>query len=351
MSGIGEIDKNFEVCCQIQKNDMVLYHALEAPFQIYGLLHDGERFRRMQKTVAESVSAGVAELSANTAGGRLRLVTDSPYVVLSAQMDGIVKMSHMPLTGSTGFDLYADDGTGEKYYGTFVPPFDIEKGYDSEIRLPGKKMRSITIHFPLYCNVKYLHIGLSDTAVLQEAAGYKYQKPVVYYGSSITQGGCASRPGNSYQSFISRSLDVDHINLGFSGNAKAEEEMIRYISELEMSVFVCDYDHNAPDVEHLQKTHLPLYRIFRSAQPTTPIIFISAPVTTNERDCKRRRSVIYETYDIAKSEGDVNVAFIDGETLYDGESSSCTVDNTHPNDLGFYRMAKRIEKEISAFLK
>ena len=115
-----------------------------------------------------------------------------------------------------------------------------------------------------------------------------------------------------------------------------------------MSIFVCDYDHNAPDTEYLKKTHMPFYHAIRAKQPNLPIIFISAPDILMAPDCySPRREVIRETYQAAVDEGDKNVYLIDGAELFAGESwDSCTVDGCHPNDFGFYRMAMRIEKEI-----
>ena len=87
----------------------------------------------------------------------------------------------------------------------------------------------VTLNFPCYGRLCELFVGLDEGATLNEAPEYKYVRPVVYYGSSITQGGCASRPGMSYEAIISRNFNYDYINLGFSGNAKAEDEMIEYI--------------------------------------------------------------------------------------------------------------------------
>ena len=164
----------------------------------------------------------------------------------------------------------------------------------------------------------------------------------MYYGSSITQGGCASRPGNSYESIVSRRLDADYINLGFSGNAKGEPEIAEYISKLDMSCFVYDYDFNAPTVEHLINTHQKMYNVIREANPDLPIVLMSSPKYRLTDEGKQRLSVIRKTYEDAKANGDGNVYFIDGSTLmalakYDG-----TVDDCHPNDLGFASMAKAV---------
>lgn len=352
MKNISEIDKNFHVETSIKRENLQFWDAETEPFRIYGLLRENGRFCRMPEAVAKSVNEGVHELYANTAGGRVRFVTDSPYIAISAEMDGICKMSHFPLTGSTGFDLYAGTDGEQRYYGTFTPPYDVTAGYESVIDFPDKTERIITIHFPLYANVKKLYIGLDSNAVKKAAPDYKYEKPIVYYGSSITQGGCASRPGNSYQNMISRRLDTNYINLGFSGSGKAEETMVQYLANLEMSIFVCDYDHNAPDTAYLEKTHLPLYRAIRAKQPELPIVFISAgDVLIAPERFAERTEVIRRTYQTAVAEGDKNVYFIDGAELFAGEDwDLCTVDRTHPNDLGFYRMAARIEKEIAPLL-
>ena len=176
--------------------------------------------------------------------------------------------------------------------------------------------------------------------------------PVVYYGSSITQGGCASRPGMAYQNIISRWYNCDHINLGFSGNAKGEDAIAEYIAGLKMSVFVYDYDHNAPNVEHLKKTHKRMFDIIRGKNPNLPIIIVSMPkypLTNNE---VLRREVIKETYKTAKSQGDNNVYFIDGcEMMRFKGGNEATVDNCHPTDLGFRRMADWIGEAVGKALK
>ena len=352
MKNISEIDKNFKVESNIKRENLQFWDAETEPFRIYGLLRENGRFCRMPEAVAKSVNEGVHGLYANTAGGRVRFVTDSPYIAISAEMDGVGKMPHFPLTGSVGFDLYVDEGGGQKYYGTFTPPYEVATGYESVIDFSSNAERIITINFPLYSNVKKLYIGLDSHSVRKAAPDYKYEKPIVYYGSSITQGGCASRPGNSYQSMISRKLDTNFINLGFSGSGRAEEAMAQYLADLEMSIFVCDYDHNAPDAAYLKETHLPLYRAIRAKQPKLPIILISAADVLIAPDTfADRREVVRETYQTAIAEGDENVYFIDGAELFVGEAwDSCTVDRVHPNDLGFYRMARRIEREIARLL-
>ncbi|MBO5653197.1 MAG: hypothetical protein J6S44_03180, partial [Clostridia bacterium] len=155
-----------------------------------------------------------------------------------------------------------------------------------------------------------------------------------------------------YQSMISRRFDLDFINLGFSGSARGEDIMVDYLTTFEPSVFVCDYDHNAPTVEHLENTHYRLYSRYRAVRPNTPIIFVTKPdFDNNPEENSRRRAVVRATYDRALAEGDKNVRFIDGETLFgDSDRSACTVDGCHPNDIGFWRMAQVIGDAVGEVL-
>ena len=177
--------------------------------------------------------------------------------------------------------------------------------------------------------------------------------PVVVYGSSIVHGTAATRPGLIYTNMLSRRLGADVINLGFSGNAKAEIPMMEYVSGLCMSVFVYDYDHNAPTVEYLRDTHRRGYEIVRAAQPDLPVILISRPnVATNPHQAIERKDVIIDTFRFARENGDKNVYYIDGETFFLGKwEDECTMDGVHPNDLGFTLMADGIEAVIRRALR
>jgi hypothetical protein len=208
------------------------------------------------------------------------------------------------------------------------------------------------INFPLYSDATSLHIGLHRQYRAGEGGFYANDRPVVFYGFSITQGGCASRPGNCYQNFLSRQLDMDYINLGFSGSAKAEPAIAAYIADLEMQAFVCDYDYNAPDGDYLQNTHKHLYDVIRQQQPELPYIILSRPdVDRYPEDARKRREIIYATYREAMNNGDRQVYFIDGKKLFSGnEREACTVDGIHPNDLGFYRMAEAIGSVLARIL-
>lgn len=351
MKAVWEVDPNLKISERISQPDVVWHDGAEDCFTVYGLYKEGvyhhtpPLYQRMPENVAKSVSEGVYSLYRNTAGGRIRFVTDSEYVALRCGYDLLCDMPHMPQTGSSGFDLYLTDDTGCHFVKSFVPPWNTAArayGYESIIHLGSRKMRDLTIHFPLYNNVTLLNIGLQPDAVIEKDKGYALPDPVVYYGSSITQGGCASRPGNSYQGFVSRALNLDQVNLGFSGSGRGEPVMAAYIASLPMCAFVLDYDHNAPDADHLQRTHYPMYKAVREAHPDIPILCVSRPNYDFEPRAAMRE-VIRQTVSRAQSEGDTRIRFIDGETLFGTDRrDDCTVDGAHPNDLGFYRMAQGI---------
>jgi hypothetical protein len=322
----------------------ILYRdVFDAPFDLYGFYKpQGLRaFIRMPLEVAKNVSESVATLCKYTTGGRVRFKTNSHFVSIIAELEDIGQLSIMPLSGLAGFDLYLNKNGYSTYYKSFVPPYDIADKYSGTIQFDTDEERDITINFPLYSGVKKLQIGLEGTATIAPGAQYIDRKPILYYGSSITHGCCASRPGNAYPAMISRNLNCDYINLGFSGSAKGEVAIADYIAGLDVSVFVCDYDYNAPNKEHLENTYPYLYGKFRESQPNTPVIFVTNPDVRPESDEDvARREVIHQKYIQAVMSGDRNIYFIDGYSLFGGAGrGDCTVDACHPNDLGFYRMA------------
>ena len=343
MSNFEKIDKNFKVETTINKNDVLFYDPRELPFRIYGVYHEDGQYRRMPRAVAESVSEGVLALHANTAGGRIRFKTDSPYVAISLKFgDNVVRSSNASPSGLSGLDLYVKHDGVFNHKATFLPPYIEVEGFDGVAELDSCEMREILINMPSYADVKSLYIGLSDTARVQRAEEYSNERPVVYYGSSITQGGCASRTGLTYQNIISRRLNLDYINLGFSGSAKGEDNMADYLKELDMSLFVYDYDHNAPSPEHLEATHERMFLRIREANPTLPIIILSRPKYTLPEIEKRRLKTIEATYNNAIMRGDKNVYLLRGRDMLSLVGEEWSVDRIHPNDLGFYSMAKAL---------
>ncbi len=340
---------------EISEPDAVFYNVKEAPFSIYGLYSPSTEpvFKRLPDELGQSVSDGVAYLYRNTAGGRVRFATDSPYLILRMRTHKVHKFNHMTTTAGVGFDLYEDFPEGSSRFAhAFIPPATITEGYESKYAVSDGKLHFYTLNFPLYNDVDELYIGVKEGSTLEAGLPYDGEAPIVYYGSSITQGGCASRPGNSYEAMICRRLGRDYLNMGFSGSAKGEPKLAEYLATLPMSVFVCDYDYNAPSAEHLEATHYRFYEIIRAKNPTLPYLMVSRHTAHRSENADRRRAVIRSSYEKAKANGDENVYFLDGDSFFPDEwRDSCTVDTTHPNDLGFYFMACAIGDALAEILK
>ena len=363
---IRQVDKNFDTTF-VAPSDIEWFSVRELPFSLHGIFYSEEEglFRRLPKDVADATSEGVSLLSKHTAGGRVRFETDSPYVAIHAEEPFEAPLSHMTVVGKCGFSVFSNNTFSE----TVMPSYsqiiaaDPALGGNGTIVFDGIKRPYFAkdgayqaeIYFPLYSAVSDLYIGLKKGSILNAPKEYKHKKPVLFYGSSITQGGCASKPGDDYINRLSRMLDTDYINLGFAGNARAEKVIADYIAEQDASVFVLDYDHNAPSVEYLRDTHFALYETVRKANPSTPIVMMTLPAinTYQERPVfKPRREEILNSFKKARLLGDENVYFIDcygcfGE-LVRGECG--TVDNCHPDSLGFLRMAEALRPTLDKLL-
>lgn len=364
MFDIAKLDPNFAVETSIRTDDTVFYDVKENLFCLFGLIYENGHYRRMPEKVAAGVSPAVHALNDHTAGGRIRFVTDSPFVSIVASMPIQKPENNQSATGSSSFDLFVDG----RYRSTFTYPMSNpnERGYESRKTIPhghlvltdgelenGEKgSHEVTIHFPLYHAVREVHIGLKQGATFLPAPAYASGKRAITYGSSITQGGSSSIPGLAYSNLLALRLGIDLVNFGFSGNAKGEDAICDYIAAQKPDIFIMDYDHNAPTLEHLKNTHERFFLRFREACPDTPVIMLSAP----NFDCAPswfgpRRAVVRRTYQNAIAHGDKNVYFIDGKTLFGKRDRDlCTVDATHPNDIGHMRMANGIARVLEKLI-
>ncbi len=347
-----DIDRNFKLDT-VQQEDIEWISALDERFSLSGI-YFGEaedRFIRMPLDVAAQVSGGVHVLADKSTGGRLRFETDSPYVAVRSVVIATGNSPHMTNILRYGYSLYVDNC----FLGMFAPAVDdiVARGdvaYEG-IRRFSAKSHDVALYFPLYGTVRALFIGVKKGSTIKKAKPYKNEgAPVVFYGSSITMGGCACRPGTDYVSMVCRDLNIDYINLGFSGNAKAEIRLADYFASLPMSVFVYDYDHNAPTPEYLAETHEPFFMRLRELRPDLPVIMVSRPDYTAAAE--PRLVTIRTTYERALARGDKNVFFVDGSKFFSkNQRAYATVDGCHPNDLGFYLMARKMKPVIVQALR
>ncbi len=348
MAKISEIDKNFAVVSEIKKDGIVWIDSKSEPFTVKGVFYDDGCYKRMPTETAKQVSKGVEYLHYHTSGGRILFETDSPYVAVHS-VGKSDHMCHMAFTGSKGFDLYIFEDGEFRYFKTFTPSAEKRDDMENIIEFPNAEKRKLMIHFPLYGGVSELNIGLDSNASVAPFDPYIKGERLVYYGSSITQGGCASRPGNNFPAIVSRKTMTDFLCLGFSGSAHGEEIMADYIAAQDMSCFVMDYDHNdMGDPGNFAIRHPRLYKKVREKYPDIPVIMMSGPWSKKfENPGARTRAIVIDTYEKAKANGE-NVYFIDGEKMFGTEFADCaSVDGCHPNDFGFVKMAEAVLKVIN----
>lgn len=362
MKDISLIDDNFRID-DFQDSGLRYYNVLEEPFSIHGLYEPRAlgKFTRMPDAYRENpaICEGTRELIYCTAGGRIRFATDSPCIAVLVELEGIVNLSHMAATGHSGVDIMiCKRGSKDYAFKRVCMPTgfteDAHRFYKSLLTFEdfdGYDAHEVMLHLPLYNGVRSVYVGIREGSNLFPPVTYGIQKPVYFYGASITQGGCASRPANNYPNFLSRWLDCDFVNLGFSGSAAGEPEMAEYLATRGASAIVLDLDMRKREPEVFQATFEPFYRKLRSIDPEVPIIAMSFPkypkihhpVTSRYRDHVISNRIILETCLKAWAEGDEKLWYLDGETAFgEKDQEDCTVDYSHPNDLGFYRMAQAL---------
>ena len=330
---------------------MKTYSYKDKPLRIFGVVDfdkTGKLLRTPEYLRRELPSLNF--LGERCPGARLCFRTNAEKITLHIDFETFYFDVGMSIFSAHSAFVYVGERPVSRFAGIVHPSNYEEKSFSGSFS-KSCEMEDVTIYLPRNEIIADIRIDIDDEATIEAPTPYRDVKPIVYYGSSITEGGCSSNHSNAYNAILSRWLNVDYYNLGFSGNAKGELPMADFINGIDMSVFVYDYDYNAPDVDHLKNTHEPFFKRIREAHPALPVIMMSRPKARYNEDDKARREVIRATYDNAVAEGDTLVRFIDGETLFGHEDSElCSVDGVHPNDLGFYRMAKTIRPVLEELL-
>lgn len=342
----------------------IVWHSpLQPPFRISGFawLRDESGFRRLPHLPEGAVREPVDKLADCTAGGQICFRTDSRRVELRVALKAPALMYHMPATGQCGFDAYVGE-PGFKIYGGTVKFDPRLKEYESTVLEldPGEsRLRTITLNFPLYQGVDDISIGLEAEAQVLAPPPYDSGKRIVLYGTSITQGASASRPGMAYPNILSRSINLEFINLGFSGNGRGEPELAEWVGRVENpACLLLDYEANCLSTAYYRQTLPDFIRIYRSRHPEVPIVLLSKIAIRFEflkraEQAERMERLHFQQELVAslRSEGERNLTFVDGTSLIGENDHECTVDGVHPNDLGFKTMADRLLPVLNAVLQ
>ena len=332
---------------------MKMYSYRSAEIKVFGIPHfeKAKFLHRLPDDILAQVPS-LKFLGKRPHGARIGFKTDAVEFTLKIEFETLTPDIGMAIYSCQSALIYAGDRQTPRYLGMCRPTSYQNKSFEAKIRKGNGELEDMLIWLPRNEIIADLTLEFPDGAIVCQPTPYKYSKPIVYYGSSITEGGCAYNVNNGYNAIISQHLDTDYINLGFSGSAKGELAVADFINTIDMSIFVYDYDHNAPTVEHLAATHKQFFKRIREKNPYLPIIMMTRPAIKYGEDEKMRREVVLSTYQSALDEGDTNVYFIDGEKFF-GETDRhlCTADGIHPNDLGFYRMASFVEPIIKEILE
>ena len=266
-------------------------------------------------------------------------------------------MNHMTDTGAKGLDLYCLQKNGEWRFVNSGRPGG-KTNQATIIANMRPEEREYMLYLPLYDGLVSLSIGVDSLATIdQPLIDYPIRKkPVVFYGTSILQGGCASRPGMAHTNIISRRLNRECINLGFSGNGQLDLEVARVMAEVDAGVFVLDFVPNA-SVEQMKERMETFYRIIRNKHPKTPIVFIEDPIFTHTlfdqrvaHEVTRKNQTLNEIFNSLKKKGEKDIYLIHSEKMI-GEDGEATVDGIHFTDLGMMRYANLITPFIKKMIK
>jgi hypothetical protein len=330
---------------------MATYTLFDKPLKVSGVPFF-EKNKRLTRLPDELITLlpHLDHLGRRCAGARVAFKTNSPSFTVKVVLKTLEIDIGMSIYSCQAAQVMLGERRNARHLGVVNPPNYDTKTFQKTFN-KSSELEQITVYFPRNEQIETIEITVEDGATVTEPTPYKYEKPVVFYGSSITEGGCSCNSTNAYNAILSRWLDFDFYNLGFSGSARGELAMADYINTIDMGAFVYDYDHNAPTVEHLSDTHKPFFDRIREAHPNIPILMMTRPAEVYNDDMKARRDIVKSTYNAAVSKGDKNVYFIDGETFYGPKDRNlCSFDNCHPNDLGFFRMANTIRPVLQEML-
>lgn len=339
------------------KNDPVWHDARGLSIEGRGWIDTEEFFDRLPTKAKGKVTQAVWDRSKYPAGIAVRFMSDARkisvrWTVVKAELG----MEHMPPSGVSGLDLYVKDGETWRWLGAGHPLTAPTNECVLADEVPAGRHEYL-LYLPLYNSVRSLEIGVSPNAELAKAPPRPGPRgnPICFYGTSITQGGCASRPGMTYVAILGRKLDWTTINLGFSGSARMEPEMADLLGELDAAAYVLDCLPNMTTALVRERVG-PFVDRLRKARPQTPIILVESTIPQyaaflpGPRAATREKNdVLREVYDRLGRDGVRGLTYVQSESLL-GTDGEATVDGLHLTDLGFTRFSEVMEPVLRKVL-
>ena len=316
-------------------------------------------YDRLPSKAEGVVREPVWNLSHHSAGMCVRFVTGATDIRARWTLtSSSLSMPHMPATGVSGLDLYVRMDYGQWRWLANGRPTEFPTNTAQLVSNLPKREREYMLYLPLYNGVTSVEIGIPKQSVIAKAdpRDKGQRKPIVFYGTSITQGGCASRPGMVHTAILGRWLNYPVINLGFSGNGRMEPEVAVLFAELDPSVYVLECLPNMVPEEITERVE-PFVRTLRKAHPETPLVLVedrtypnSFLVTSNRQHNRDNRAALHAVFTRLIAAGIMNLYYLPGEDLL-GEDGEDTVDGSHPTDLGFMRQAEALYKVLEPILR
>ncbi|VAX38342.1 Platelet-activating factor acetylhydrolase IB gamma subunit [hydrothermal vent metagenome] len=337
-----------------EKNNLLWYNSRDLTIEGQGWKKTEAPFDRLPAKAKKLVRKAVWDLSRHSAGICVRFVTDATsFNARWTLRSRNLAMPHMAATGVSGLDLYVKTEKGKWRWLSIGRP---KKQKTSTLLISGipAGTREYMLYLPLYNGVTSVEIGIPVGKKIAPASVRK--KPIVFYGTSITHGCCASRTGMAHPSIIGRRFDMPIINLGFSGNGRMEAEVAKLMTEIDASVYVIDCLPNINSTLVKKRTE-PLVKILRKAHPNTPILLVedrnyanSFLVTSKRKRNQKRQKELKKAFDNLIKAGDKNLYYLEAEKLLSDDGDG-TVDSSHPTDYGFVTHANAFEKVLKTILK
>ncbi|MBO9619502.1 MAG: SGNH/GDSL hydrolase family protein [Niabella sp.] len=310
-------------------------------------------YHRIDTAAYADFSPGIKKLFTNGAGLAISFKTNSPRITAKWCVTNARQYDNMTPIANKGLDLYIKRNGKWEFAG--VGRADAVCNEFVIVQNMDRTAKECLLYLPLYDEVKSLSVGVDSGCQISPGKD-PFPKRVVVYGSSITQGAAASRPGMAYPARLSRALGIDFINLGLSGSGKMERNVADMLATADADAFILDCFAN-PSPEQITERTAYLVKVIRAKHPDAPIVMIQSVIrqsgnfdSTVQRLVERQNENTLKEYQKLKKEGLQHLYLISGANLLGNDHEGST-DGIHPNDLGFDRMLQVIRPEIIRILK
>ncbi len=338
-----------------QDTDQVRYFNVEDwGIEGKGWQNTQRYFQRLPDHAEGSVREPVWSLAQHSAGMSVRFRTNAPKIMIRASLlSQNLAMPHMPATGVSGFDLYGKIEEGNFQWAGVNKP---EAGEDTYTLIDqmDPEPRTYQLYLPLYNGVEKLEIGVPSGSTFEPIAP-ETTKPIIFYGTSILQGACASRPGMAFTNILGRRLNLPIINLGFSGNGRMEEEVGSLLCELDPSLFAIDCLPNMKPEQVTERAER-LVKQIRAHHPETPILLVEDRINSNAEFLPDRAEhhvdnhhALQQVFAQLEKEKIGHLFYLSATNLLASDTDA-TTDGSHPNDLGMKYYADAYEPVLRDIL-